>query len=104
MVLLFFDFLLRGVAAGQKWMTLVGEIDFQLLELNLADSNWMCYPDKQFRILQRRSFESDSVRHSEYPSPFSSLSSSSFSSSSSSSFFLSSSSSSSSGSSRRKTL
>jgi hypothetical protein len=51
MVLLFFDFLLRGVAAGQKGMTLVGEIDFQLLELNLADTNWMYHPDKRFRIL-----------------------------------------------------
>lgn len=53
MVLLSFDFLLRGVAAGQKGMTLVGEIDFQLLELNLADKDWMYHPDKRFKILHK---------------------------------------------------
>ena len=53
MFLLFFDFLLRGVAAGQKWMTLVGEIGFQLLELNLADTIWMCHSDKRFTILDK---------------------------------------------------
>jgi len=36
-------------------MTLVGEIDFQLLELNLADAIWMCYPGERFRILQHSS-------------------------------------------------
>ena len=41
MVLFFFDFLLRRVTAVQKGMTLVGEINFQLLELNLADNVWM---------------------------------------------------------------
>jgi hypothetical protein len=35
----FFDFLLRRVAAGEKGMTLVGETDFQLPELNLANNN-----------------------------------------------------------------
>jgi hypothetical protein len=40
-------------------MTLVGEIDFQLLELNLADNIWMCYPDKRFRNLQHGSFASE---------------------------------------------
>ena len=53
MFLLFFDFLLRGVAAGQKRMTLVGEIGFQLLELNLADTVWMYHPDKGFTILHK---------------------------------------------------
>ena len=62
MVLFFFDFLLRRVAAGQKGMTLVGEIDFELLELNLADSAWMYHPDKRFRILQHSSFASENVR------------------------------------------
>jgi hypothetical protein len=33
-------------------MTLVGETDLQLLEPNLADTNWMYRPDKRLRILR----------------------------------------------------
>ena len=62
MVLFFVDFLLRRVTAGQKGMTLVGEIDFQLLELNLADKVSMYHTVKRFRILRHSSFEAESVR------------------------------------------